>query len=33
MQVQFKVHGSNKNFFGDGFVIWYVKDARLSGKK
>lgn len=32
IHVQFKVHGDNKNFFGDGFVIWYVRDPRLSGK-
>ena len=25
IQVQFKVHGENKNIFADGFAIWYVK--------
>jgi len=31
MHVQFKVHGDSKNFYGDGFVIWYVKDPKLNG--
>ena len=33
MHVHFKVHGSGKDLFGDGFVIWYVKDAKLTGKQ
>lgn len=33
IQVQFKIHGNNKLFYGDGFVIWYVRDPKLSGKK
>jgi hypothetical protein len=32
MHVQFKIHGDSKSFFGDGFVIWYVRDAKASGK-
>lgn len=32
MHIQFKVHGEGKTFFGDGFVIWYVRDPKLSGK-
>jgi len=32
IQVQFKIHGASKNLFGDGFVIWYVRDPKLSGK-
>ncbi|CAF2832631.1 unnamed protein product [Rotaria sp. Silwood2] len=31
MHVQFKVHGGGTSLFGDGFVIWYVRDAKLSG--
>lgn len=26
LYVYFKVYGSGKNFFGDGFVVWYVRD-------
>jgi hypothetical protein len=32
MHVNFKVHGSGKELFGDGFVIWYVRDPKLMGK-
>lgn len=32
MHVQFKIHGSNYNFFGDGLVIWYVREPKLSGR-
>ncbi|KAL5021298.1 hypothetical protein ScPMuIL_000453 [Solemya velum] len=31
LHVQFKVHGSGKNLFGDGFAIWYVKDRMQTG--
>nr|ADU25045.1 vesicular mannose-binding lectin-like protein [Antheraea pernyi] len=31
LQVQFKVHGRSKDLFGDGFVIWYVKDRMQHG--
>ncbi|XP_052771989.1 vesicular integral-membrane protein VIP36-like [Mya arenaria] len=26
LHVQFKVHGSGKSLFGDGFVVWYARD-------
>lgn len=29
--VNFKVHGKGKDLFGDGFVIWYVKDHLVPG--
>lgn len=32
MHVHFKVHGTAKELFGDGFAIWYVRDPRLGGK-
>ena len=32
IHVQFKVHGQSKGFFGDGMVIWYVKEPKLMGK-
>ncbi|KAK3095638.1 hypothetical protein FSP39_017016 [Pinctada imbricata] len=31
LHVQFKVHGSGKNLFGDGFGIWYTKDRNQLG--
>ncbi|CAF0783682.1 unnamed protein product [Adineta steineri] len=31
MHVNFKVHGTGKELFGDGFVIWYARDPKLSG--
>ena len=32
MQVNFQVHGTGKEFFGDGFAIWYVRDPKLTGE-
>jgi hypothetical protein len=32
MHVNFKVFGTGKGFFGDGFAIWYVRDPKLNGK-
>jgi hypothetical protein len=32
MHVHFKVHGTAKELFGDGFAIWYVRDPKLGGK-
>jgi len=31
LQVQFKVTGSTKDLFGDGFAIWYTKDRMQGG--
>jgi len=31
MQVQFKVSGTTKDLFGDGFAIWYTKDRMVEG--
>ncbi|CAC5422571.1 LMAN2 [Mytilus coruscus] len=31
LHVQFKVHGSGKNLFGDGFAIWYTRDRNQLG--
>ena len=31
VQVQFKVSGTTKDLFGDGFAIWYVKDRMQQG--
>jgi len=31
MHIHFKVHGSGKELFGDGFAIWYVRDPKLTG--
>lgn len=31
LQVQFKVHGGGKDLFGDGFVLWYVRDRMQTG--
>ncbi|CAF1009465.1 unnamed protein product [Rotaria magnacalcarata] len=31
MHVQFKVFGEAKTLFGDGFVIWYVRDPKIAG--
>lgn len=32
IHVQFHIHGESKGFFGDGLVIWYVKEPRATGK-
>ena len=32
LHVHFKTHGSGKNLFGDGFVIWYARDRLQQGK-
>lgn len=32
MHVNFKIHGVNDRFFGDGLVIWYAKKPKLTGK-
>ena len=32
MHVHFKTHGSGKNLFGDGFVVWYARDRLQLGK-
>jgi len=29
--IHFKVHGSGKELFGDGFAIWYVRDPQMIG--
>lgn len=29
--VNFKVHGTTKDLFGDGFAIWYAKERSPSG--
>jgi len=31
LQVQFKVSGTTKDLFGDGFAIWYTRDKMNSG--
>ncbi len=31
IQVQFKVTGSPKDLFGDGFAIWYARDRMKGG--
>jgi len=31
MQIQFKVTGTKKDLFGDGFAIWYVRDRMQTG--
>lgn len=31
LQVQFKVTGTTKDLFGDGFAIWYVRDRMQNG--
>ncbi|CAF1495445.1 unnamed protein product, partial [Didymodactylos carnosus] len=31
MHVHFKVHGTGKELFGDGLVIWYVRDPKHLG--
>ncbi|XP_041371242.1 vesicular integral-membrane protein VIP36-like [Gigantopelta aegis] len=31
LHVHFKVHGSGKNLFGDGFAIWYTKERLALG--
>eukprot|EP00088_Acartia_fossae_P068691 TRINITY_DN8763_c0_g1_i1.p1 TRINITY_DN8763_c0_g1~~TRINITY_DN8763_c0_g1_i1.p1 ORF type:complete len:328 (+),score=38.70 TRINITY_DN8763_c0_g1_i1:53-1036(+) len=31
LQVQFKVTGTTKDLFGDGFAIWYAKDRMVDG--
>jgi len=32
LHVHFKVHGSGKDLFGDGFAIWYTRDRLELGK-
>ena len=32
LQVQFKVTGSTKDLFGDGFAIWYTRDRMQGGE-
>ena len=32
MHVHFKVHGSGKELFGDGFAIWYAREPKIIGK-
>ncbi|KAI8777721.1 vesicular integral-membrane protein VIP36-like [Biomphalaria glabrata] len=31
LHIQFKVHGSGKSLFGDGFAVWYTKDRMIAG--
>lgn len=31
LQVHFKVHGKERDLFGDGFAIWYAKDRMKAG--
>ena len=31
LQVQFKVSGSTKDLYGDGFAIWYTRDRMEGG--
>lgn len=31
LQVQFKIHGSSKELYGDGMALWYTKDRMISG--
>ena len=31
LQVQFRVSGTTKDLFGDGFAIWYTRDRMESG--
>ena len=31
MQIQFRVTGTKKDLFGDGFAIWYVRDRMQTG--
>lgn len=32
LHVHFKVHGTGKNLFGDGFAVWYARDRNQLGK-
>lgn len=32
VHIQFKVHGSGKALFGDGFAIWYTKERMKPGE-
>ncbi|CAE1244903.1 LMAN2 [Acanthosepion pharaonis] len=32
LHVQFRVHGTGRTLYGDGFCIWYVKDRMQLGK-
>jgi len=32
LQVQFRVSGTTKDLFGDGFAIWYTRDRMRSGQ-
>lgn len=31
IQFQFKVHGTGKELFGDGFAMWYARDRNQLG--
>ena len=31
LQFEFKVHGTGKDLFGDGFTMWYVRDRNNLG--
>ena len=32
LQVQFRVSGSTKDLYGDGFAIWYTRDRMQPGE-
>jgi hypothetical protein len=32
VQIQFKIHGSRNDFFGDGLAFWYVREPMSSGE-
>jgi Legume-like lectin family len=31
LHVHFKVHGSGRDLYGDGFAIWYTKERLMLG--
>lgn len=31
VQIQFKVTGTTKDLFGDGFAFWYTRDRMFTG--
>jgi mannose-binding lectin 2 len=33
VHLQFKVHGSGKNLFGDGMAFWYTSERMQMGKE
>ena len=33
MVLEFAVHGSGKNLFGDGFAMWYTKEKNIAGMR